>query len=297
MSAALDRFLDHYYRRRPVNATFTGIHAYDDRLPDWSPAGLQTLDDEMQSLHGELLAAHPPVQSPSAYRDDVDALDAELARAFLEIQRAENTGAHGVRGNPSLWTGEAVFALISLMIRDFAPVAERMTAATSRLDAIPDFLNQAYEALGDRPIPSSWTTRALKECEGASILLDRGINAWIEATPGVSSRVPRLRAAAERASFAFAKFADWLSERPLAPHALMACGPTLYDLLLSRGHMCDRPRAELLREARARFADARARLDEMAKEIAGSWDAAQDRFAAEHPPARDFLGAFTRKWT
>jgi hypothetical protein len=182
------------------------------------------------------------------------------------------------------------------MVRDFAPVAERMATATTRLDAIPDFLNQAYETLGDRPIPSSWTTRALKECEGASILLDRGINAWIEATPGVSSRVPRLRAAAERASFAFAKFADWLSERPLSPHALMACGTTLFDLLLSRGHMCNRPRAELLREARVRFGEARIRLDSMAREIAGSWDAAQDRFAAEHPPARDFLGAFTRKW-
>lgn len=296
MSSALDRFLDHYYRRRPVNATFTGIHAYDERLPDWSPAGLQTLDDEMQSLHAELLAAHPPVDSPSVYCTDVDALDAELARAFLEIQRAENAGAHGVRGNPSLWTGEAVFAVVALMARDFAPVAERMTTATARLDAIPDFLDQAYETLGDRPIPSSWTTRALRECEGASILLDRGINAWIEATPGVSSRVPRLRAAAERASFAFAKFADWLSERPLAPHSLMACGTNLYDLLLSRGHMCPRSRRELLTEARAKFVEARVRLDEMAKEIAGSWDEAQDRFAGEHPPAKSFLHAFTNRW-
>ena len=33
-SAAVDAFLDHYYRRNPVNATFTGVHARDDRLPD-----------------------------------------------------------------------------------------------------------------------------------------------------------------------------------------------------------------------------------------------------------------------
>ncbi|MGH9885907.1 MAG: DUF885 family protein, partial [bacterium] len=240
MSGALDRFIDHYYRRRPVNATLTGIHAYDEKLPDWSPAGLQTLDDEMQSLHAELLAAHPKPESPLAYRDDPDLLDAELARGFLEIQRAENASAHGVRGNPSLWSGEAVFSVIALMIRNFAPVSDRIGAATARLDAIPDFLSQAYDTLGDRPIPSSWTTRALRECEGASILLDRGISAWLEATPSVAARVPRLRAAAERASFAFAKFADWLSERPLAPHPLMACGNTLYDLLLARGHQSTR---------------------------------------------------------
>ena len=296
MSATLDRFLDHYYRHRPVNATFTGIHAYDERLPDWSAAGLQTLDDEMQALHADLLAAHPMPQSPSAYRDDVTLLDAELARSFLEIQRAENASAHGVRGNPSLWTGEAVFAIVSLMIRDFAPVSERMASATARLDAIPDFLAKAYETIGDRPVPSAWATRALKECEGASILLDRGIKAWIEATPNVAIRVPRLRAAADRASAAFAGFADWLSQRPLASHADMACGPDLYDLLLTRGHYSKRSRAELLSEARAAFLVARAELDRMSREAVGSWAQIQEQLAADHPAPRDFLDAFTRTW-
>ena len=37
---AIDDFFTHYYARRPVNATFTGVHAYDDRLPDWSLDGL-----------------------------------------------------------------------------------------------------------------------------------------------------------------------------------------------------------------------------------------------------------------
>ena len=31
--AALDRFFDTFYRQRPVTATFTGLHAHDDRLP------------------------------------------------------------------------------------------------------------------------------------------------------------------------------------------------------------------------------------------------------------------------
>ena len=31
---ALDAFFSAYYRRRPVNATFTGVHDFDDRLPD-----------------------------------------------------------------------------------------------------------------------------------------------------------------------------------------------------------------------------------------------------------------------
>ena len=46
---AIDDFFTHYYARRPVNATFTGVHAYDSELPDWSPDGLDALDDEMRS--------------------------------------------------------------------------------------------------------------------------------------------------------------------------------------------------------------------------------------------------------
>ena len=43
MSASLDRFFDHYYRRRPVTATFTGVHSFDALLPDWSSGGLLAL--------------------------------------------------------------------------------------------------------------------------------------------------------------------------------------------------------------------------------------------------------------
>ena len=50
MSDPLVQFVDAYYRRRPVNATFTGVHDYDAQLPDWSASGLAALDDEMRQL-------------------------------------------------------------------------------------------------------------------------------------------------------------------------------------------------------------------------------------------------------
>ena len=40
---ALDDFFTHYYARRPVNATFTGVHAYDTELPDWSLDGTRII--------------------------------------------------------------------------------------------------------------------------------------------------------------------------------------------------------------------------------------------------------------
>ncbi len=35
----LDDFFASYYRHRPVNATFIGVHDYDANLPDYSETG------------------------------------------------------------------------------------------------------------------------------------------------------------------------------------------------------------------------------------------------------------------
>ena len=35
----LDDFFAAYYHHRPVNATFIGVHQYDDQLPDYSEQG------------------------------------------------------------------------------------------------------------------------------------------------------------------------------------------------------------------------------------------------------------------
>ena len=51
---ALDGFFESYYRLRPVNATFTGIHDHDHRLPDWSPDGLAGALDEMRALRAAI---------------------------------------------------------------------------------------------------------------------------------------------------------------------------------------------------------------------------------------------------
>lgn len=296
MSGALDSFFSHYYRRRPVNATFTGVHMYDDALPDWSPAGLEVLDDEMHSLARDLSATHPSPSSARVYRDDVQALDAELARSFLETQLTENSSTHGVRHNPSLWTGEAIFSVISLMVRNFAPLDERIENAAARLSAIPAFLRSGMALMGTTAMPRTWTERAIREIAGVEILLSRGIDAWLASDVHSVGVAARLRIGAQRAREGFAVFAEWLRSCRVAPDTALGCGAAMFDVLLARGHHCARTRAELLAEARARFSDERAELEAMAKPIAGSWRAAQDALAADTPKPDEFLGTFRRIW-
>ena len=296
MSAALDRFFEHYYRRRPVSATFTGVHTYDSVLPDWSLHGLAAQRGEMVALHAELLAAHPSPPFEAQYGDDIAALDAELVRAFLEIQLAEDSGVHSVRANPALWMGEAVFSIISLMTRDFAPFIERVDLATARLEALPAFLDEAVKTTKDHAFPASWATRALRDCQGATILLTRGIDRWLASGICAPSQGLLLRHAADGASRAVERFVMMVRAHAHAPDDAAACGPAFYDLLLSRGHMSGGQRAELLAEARLQLGAEQVRLDVMAREHAAGWPGVQARLAALHPEADDYLGTFTRIW-
>ncbi|HEX5075626.1 MAG TPA: DUF885 family protein [Gemmatimonadaceae bacterium] len=289
---AIDDFFTHYYARRPVNATFTGVHAYDDRLPDWSPDGLAAMDDEMRSLGAELAREYPAPASVTAFRTNPDLLDAELARGLLEIQRAENASLHGPRGNPALWTGEAVFSIIALMIRNFAPLEARADVAARRAADAAGFLSPRVGT----PLPRRWIDRAERDCEGAAVLLAEGFRRWTAALDPATPRTPELLNAAARASRDLREFAEWLHSQPEAPESAMSCGPELFDLLLCRGHFCLRSRADLLAEARERFDVAHAQLDLMARSVAGSWQDAQVQLSADHPLPDEYFAAFEKTW-
>lgn len=296
MSSVLDQFFSHHFRTHPVNATFTGIHEHDSRLPDWSRAALDRLDDERRALRDALESAHPSPALASGRRTDSNALDAELARGQLEIAMAEARILHGAGGNPALWTGEAIFSLISLMIRPFASLGVRVESAIARCASMPRFLDDARATLDAGGAPAAWKARALRECEGAAILLSRGVDAWIASDADRSAFATRLRAPADEALAAFAEFEAWLEAQPVLPDDTASCGAEHFDLLLHRGHQYLGSRSELLADARAQLRVEQHRLTTMAEAQGGSWSTAKERLAADHPAPGDYLPAFARIW-
>ena len=288
---ALDDFFTHYYARRPVNATFTGIHAYDADLPDWSQDGLAALDDEMRSLGSALEAEYPSPTSVAAFRASPDLLDAELARAFLEIQRAENASSHGPRGNPSLWTGEAIFSVIALMIREFAPVRERLERAEARLAKFPQYPAPSGS------VPREWKARTLRDHDGAQILLTSGMINWLTWADCSFDDRDRFYETASIGRRSLRDFTTLAGQSlPDAPDSAMSCGADFFDLLLTRGHFCARARGDLLAEAKERFAMVRAELDELTPAFGGSWAEAQRRIADDHPTPEEYHSAFETTW-
>lgn len=287
---ALDAFFDAYYRRRPVTATFTGVHAYDAALPDWSQEGLGEAIDEMRALRRTLASAGCPADADAAaFPDDIDLA---LADGFLEIQIAEHEGASLYRSNPAYWTGEAIFGVLSLVTRDFAPIHERLTDAAARLEAIPAFLREGRRTLvHHRP---AMDARARRECAAVVPLFGRALPDWAAAQPAPAAVRDRFKDASVAAARAFAEFDDWLGQRPRSASA-PAPQDALLSLLLRRGHWVDSAPAALLAEARAALDDAVARLETLARPH-GGWPAVQDQLAARDPSADGYLARYHAVW-
>jgi len=89
-----DDFFASYYAHRPVNATFIGMHAHDERLPDYSGQGA----GDAETLLARLAALPPEPLIES------QAIDRQLAEGFLEIARWELRSRHFQRGNPCVYT-------------------------------------------------------------------------------------------------------------------------------------------------------------------------------------------------
>lgn len=294
--SALDSFFESYYRLRPVNATFTGVHDYDDRLPDWSPEGLHDAAAEMSALRLALRREGSGTLGEALANRDWPAIDAALADAFLEIQLAEQTSGHFQSGNPSLAISEALFGVISLMIRPFADLESRMERASKRLAAIPTFLEGAERTWATSLHPAAWIERALRECEGGRKLLTTGIDRWVESGDVPPSLASDVRRAADIAANVLLDLRERLTARETR-HDGYGVGKELLELFVRRGHCCERSPSELLETARAQLEDERRALDDTARAaLRGGWKDIQARLADLHPEPDEFYGAFGETW-
>ena len=286
-TAVLDEFFAAFYRRCPVSATFIGVHDYDDRLPDYSEQEVADAAAEREAIRRRLRAL------PAEPLTRADVLDRTLVEGCLEIQAWEDGAPHFYRGNPCVYTGEAIFGVISLFLRPFAPLSQRVEAATARMRGIATLLAQGKANV--RRAPRAWVDRAIGECSGARVFFGSGVQILMR---DEAIEDPRFAAAAEAAAAAFAEFQTHL-EQTLAPgaHNGYACGAEGLDLLLRRGHFLEADADEVRAAAEERMATCAAELGSRAGGFgARDWREALALLADGHPAADGYYARFEEVW-
>ena len=119
----------------PIYATYLGIHDGDDRLDDASRDAVEEDIAQAHRLETEIEAIDPAGLSESVR------LERELAIHNLRKELFD-LEVHRVWERRSTAMDQIGDGLFSIFARDYAPLAERLAALTSRLEAVPVALEQ-----------------------------------------------------------------------------------------------------------------------------------------------------------
>jgi uncharacterized protein (DUF885 family) len=143
--AALHKMADDYYAWRnenhPVRSSEAGLHTWDDRLTDYSPAKIAERAQHVRSLLNNARA----MKTESWPKDE--RIDWILFRAQLENVDFGNRVLKFERTNPQVYAGECTNAIFSLLKKEYDTPRKRALAATARLKQMPALLKQGLSNL------------------------------------------------------------------------------------------------------------------------------------------------------
>jgi uncharacterized protein (DUF885 family) len=134
-------WVDRLMETSPVTATQLGDHRYNDRLDDLSLGALEDRNREAKEMLAEL-----DVMSTSDWASD-EQIDHVLMTQLLKsaIRDFEMKREH--QRNPGTYLDVATGGIVLLLMKEFAPLPDRLKLALERTKQIPRVLEEAKRNL------------------------------------------------------------------------------------------------------------------------------------------------------
>ena len=193
-------YLDYQAEQNPVLATRLGDHRFDAHLADQSEAALAAERRALDGWSARLGALDGGVLS-AEHRVDAAMMADSVAWWSFELDELREHTWNPLLANP----GKAIYMLLA---RDFAPLGDRLAAVADRLAEVPAALATARGSLG--AMPKVHLETAIGQFAGTIAMITEAVDAALEAEPGCSAAIGRVRPAALEA---LAGHRDWLSAR------------------------------------------------------------------------------------
>lgn len=284
-----EEFIDKLMEDAPVVATQLGDHRFDDRLGDHSKPALERQQREIKEALAEFEGFDPA---------DFD-LDAKIdQRLIIQMAKSMLRGFEKLRHHlrdPGVYSQECLSGIFLLLIREFAPLKERLESVLGRLKATPQVLAQGIENINSEEVPPVW-------CEVALESAQQGLGLFTMLIPALAGQVPELQAELNEGSKAAAEaLQDWvnfLRER-VAPQAKgnFAAGKDLFEELLREDHLLDYTAEELLETGWRLFEETQAEMEQVAREIDPARSAKEilEEAKADHPGAEELMDVYRKE--
>ena len=238
--------LRQWMQHSPISATQIGEHRYDNRIDDVSAQGIAAGIEQTRAL----LDALEAIDTQQLSRDNQ--VDAAILRNQLEGDLFRATTLADWQWDPQFYSGLAGSAIYGLMARDFAPLPDRLRAATERMEQIPQIFAAARANLDPARVPKIHAETVARQNRGILSLVATFITPNLDQLQG--NQRQRLQAAISALEAAVNQHQQWLDEQ-LVPNAKgdFRIGAELYDAKLrfalnsqlSRADIGQRAQAEL----------------------------------------------------
>ena len=281
-----ERFIDRFMEEDPVTATQLGDHRFDDRLADYSKAALERQLREIKDALKEF-------ESFDTASFDVDArIDHHL---MVQVAKSALRGFEKFKDhlrNPGKYCEECIGGVFLLLIKEFAPLEERLEKALGRLRAIPEVLARGKENISPQEVPPVWNEVALESLQQGLALFTVLIPALAQQTPKLATD---LNSASQRAVQALEDYARFLREVVAAKaQGDFAVGKELFEELVRENHMLDYGTEELLETGWRLFEETEKAMEDMAQRIDRQTTARAllEVAKANHPKADELLDVY-----
>ncbi len=276
-----ERALFNYY---PGGAAHAGIHTGDGMVTDFRPEAVARRLRAVEGWGATLAALDGRASTPG------DRRDLAILRWVAGAEQFTLTEIRPHRTVPGHYADTVDIS--GYLRRDYAPLAERLTALAAHLDLIPDALVTAQANL-DMPVAGPQLDGARASFAGHAAFIGGDLAALVAPCPDAALR-GRIARGAERAVAALRDFDRFLDgKRAGAPEADFAFGTARFTGLLRAFDLVDLPLDEVRRHGQADLDRNLALL----REWCGRLDPHADprdvvaRLALDHPPADGLVRA------
>ena len=255
-----EQFVDRFPALSPVSATWLGDHRFDGELDEVSAKARAARLAFAEKQLGTLAKIDRSALS-RAHQVDYQLLKHELESTIWSISELEDWA-----WNPLVYTGISGSSVYSLVARDFAPLAERLNDAASRLEQLPRFFSQVRATLEPARVPKVHAETAMRQNPGILSILDQQVAPHLESLSDADRG--RLEAAMKTARAAVDEHQAWIEDE-LVPNAAgdFRIGQELFDRKLAFALHTPLTRQQVRERAEAEFRRVRDEMYEVSKPI------------------------------
>jgi uncharacterized protein (DUF885 family) len=293
----VNEILEFRWKHRPVYATFLGIHKHDDKLDKTDSKSrrihLKKMKDYLKKL--DRYSSDPKFRAKKPKFSKDEEMDLRILRDSLRVEIAEEEKIRWLKRHALIYPETALYGCYILILRDFAPLSQRMRSVLARLKQIPRLMKEGKENLRrGRDIPRTWTQVAIEATAGGKEFLKQIIPAFAEKVPHLKKD---LLFANQKALSAFDDYEEFLKKQLLQrSKGSFAVGEKFYNFLLSVHHQLPYTADDLLPIGNRIIKQTQAEMKFLAKRInpKKNWAKIVEELKKKYP-AKENLIKFYKK--